>query len=343
MTNFLSKPTRRGFIVGGIAAGSVMAAPAILRAQDFYAGKSMEIIIASGPGGFDFVGRLIARHLSKQIPGQPAIVPRNMPGAGGIVAANYVYNKAARDGLVMAQLASTLVTEDLLETQGVEYKATDFNFIGRFARGLNVMLVNASTGVTSLADTREKEITLATTGIGSLVHIFPNVLNGLLGTKMKLISGYTDSASTMLAMEKGEVDGATVSWNSLNTLRADWVDSKDVIKLLQYTPERSAEMPDVECVAEYLETPEQKDIFSLFLTVVELGQQVCFPPEVPAERIEMVRAAYSAMLQDPEFLAEVELAKVAFDPLSGGELQEIVRRAAATDPELIAKAKAMRG
>lgn len=342
MTTTILAPTRRGFIAGGIAAGTVIAAPGILHAADFYAGKSMEIIIASGPGGFDFVGRLIARHLSKKIPGRPSIVPRNMPGAGGIVAANYSYNKASRDGLVMAQLASTLVTEDLLETQGVEYKSLGFNFIGRFARGLNVTLINASKGVKTLADVQNKEIVLATTGIGSLVHIFPNVLNGLIGTKFKLISGYTDSASTMLAMEKGEVDGATVSWNSLNTLRADWVNSKDIIKLVQYTPERSVEMPDVQCVLEHIKTPEQKDIFSLFLTVVELGQQICFPPEVPADRIEIVRKAYSEMLKDPDFLAEVEQAKVAFDPLAGAELQEIVRKAAATDPALLVKAKAMR-
>lgn len=337
------RPNRRSFMIGGVAAAASISAPAVLRAQEFYAGKSMEIIIASGPGGFDFVGRLIARHLSRHIPGKPPIVPRNLPGAGGIVAANYTYNKAARDGLVMAQLASTLVTEDLLQTKGVEYKAVDFNFIGRFASGLNVTLVNASSGVKSLADVQKKEVVLATTGIGSLVHIFPNALNGLIGTKFKLISGYTDSASTMLAMEKGEADGATVSWNSLNTLRADWVNSDKIVKLLQYTPTRSVEMPNVECVAEYLKTEDEKQIFSLFLTVVELGQQVCFPPDVPVDRIEIVRNAYSAMLKDPDFLAEVKQANVAFDPLSGSELQAIVKRAAATDPALVAKAKALRG
>lgn len=293
-------------------------------AASFYKGKNIDLIIASGPGGFDFVGRLVARHLGDHIPGHPNVVPQNMPGAGGLVAANYVFRRGRSDGTMLAQLPANLILEEVLHAPGVAYKAAQFNMIGRIASGINLTVVrSADTKIQTLQDAMSTPTRVATTGPASLVEVFPNVLNHLGGTKFKFIAGYNDTASTMLAIERGEADAATIGLNSLYSLRRGWLTNGAVRFLVQYTPERSPRLPNVPAVREFVKSKDDQAVLKLFLTAVTLGQYITAPPNVPADRVKVLRDAFDAMLKDPSFLKDIEASNTWFDPMGGEELQKL--------------------
>lgn len=331
-------------LLGGacLIAGCAAAMPAVAADSNFYQGKTIEIVIASGPGGFDYIGRLVARHLGKHIPGNPNVVAQNMPGAGGLAAANYLYRKGRKDGTMLGQLPANIIVEDLLDSPGVSFKAAEFNMIGRVASGINLTFVRAdNSNVKSISDAKNKETVLGTTAPASLVQIFPKVMNHLAGTKFRFVSGYRDSASTILAVERGEADGATIGINSLYSLRPGWVKDGTVKFLVQYTPTRSSQLPDVPAVTEFVSSPSDREVLNVFLTAVTLGQHITAPPGVPPERVKILRDAFDAMLKDPALLAEVKASHTWFDPMSGAELQKLTR----TDqfsPDVIARAKAIR-
>lgn len=334
--------TRRQTVATIAGALGSLALPARGYAQNsFYTGKTIELIIPAGPGGFDFIGRLVARHLSRHIPGRPDVIPRNMPGAGGMVATNYIYNKGARDGLVIAQLGSTVLIDSVLKPEGVQFDAREFSFIGRFAKGLFITV--ASPKLKSIEDARSREHVHASTGKASIAYQLPNLLNALAGTKLKLITGYTDSASTMLAIEKGEAEAATVSFNSLTTVRSEWMDKEKATILVQYTSQREPELPDVPALTELLSSEADRAVANLFLTTSVLGQYFNTPPGVPAERVEILRRAYDDLIKDPAFLDEVKAANLSFDPLSGAALQKVAHETTNVDADIIQRAKTLRG
>ncbi|AQH05399.1 hypothetical protein A9R05_41005 (plasmid) [Burkholderia sp. KK1] len=311
-------------------------------AASFYKGKNIDLIIASGPGGFDFVGRLVARHLGDHIPGHPNVVPQNMPGAGGLVAANYVFRRGRPDGTMLAQLPANLILEDVLHAPGVAYKSAQFNMIGRIASGINLTVVrSADTKVQTIQDAMSNPTRLATTGPASLVEVFPNVLNHLGGTQFKFISGYSDTASTMLAVERGEADAATIGLNSLYSLRRGWLTNGAVRFLVQYTPTRSPRLPNVPAVTELVKSKEDQAVLKLFLTAVTLGQYITAPPNVPAERLKVLRDAFSDMLKDPAFLKDIEDSNTWFDPMGGEELQKQTA-VGPIDSTVLEKARAIR-
>lgn len=338
MTKTFTRRQAAGLVTAAVGG---LALPGRLTAQDsFYAGKTIELIIPAGPGGFDFIGRLVARHLTRHIPGSPEVIPRNMPGAGGLVATNYIYNKAARDGLVIAQLGSTVLIDSVLKPEGVQFDAREFSYIGRFAKGLFITV--AAPAVGSIDDAKSREVNHASTGKASIAYQLPNLLNALTGTKLNLISGYTDSASTMLAIEKGEAEAATVSYNSLTTLRPDWMDKDKATILVQYTHDRQPQLPDVPALMELLTNEADKPVAELFLTTSQLGQYFNTPPGVPPELIEILRRAYEGLFTDEAFLAEVAAAKLAFDPLSGEELQKVALGTTEVAPAVIERARVLR-
>lgn len=328
----------RAFGLAGLCALAV-ATPA-RAADDFYKGKTVEIVIASGPGGFDFIGRLVSRHLGKHIPGQPTIIGQNMPGAGGLKAANYLFRNAKQDGTVLGQLPANVIIEDVLQAPGVAYKAAKFNEIGRIASGINLTIARKESKVRTLDEVKGTQVVHATTAPASLVQVLPTVANHLLGTRFKFVSGYTDTASTILAVERGEAETATVGLNSLYSLRPGWLKSDDVHFLVQYTPTRSPRLPNVPAIGEFVKNPKDKEVLDLFLTAVTLGQHITAPPNVPADRIALLRKAFDAMLKDPAFLKEIESSNTWFDPMGGVELQKL--NEVVYSPEVIARAKAIR-
>ncbi len=215
-------------------------------ADQFFKGKTINLYIGFGPGGtYDYYGRLVARFIGRHIPGEPTVVAQSMPGSGGLRAANYLFSAAPKDGTAVAVVTQTAAIEDALRSPGVQYKAAEFNWIGRMTAILEVHFTWKTSKGKTIEDARQHEIPLAGTGSGSPSEGYPKLLNAFAGTKFKIISGYPSSTEGMIAMERGEVDGALTSWNTIKRTRPQWIQNRDINVLVQYGAERHPEMRDI--------------------------------------------------------------------------------------------------
>ena len=337
---------RRAFLSGTMAL-TLAAAAALLPAgasaqdaQNFYKGKTVTVYIGFAPGGgYDYYGRLAARFLGKHIPGNPNIVPQNMPGAGSFVAANYLYNAAAKDGTALGVLTQTLALEEALKTKGVQYKSAQFNWIGRITAILEVSLVGPKAKARTIEDARKFETPVASTGSGSPSESYPKLMNALGGTKFKVIAGYPGSTQGMMAAEAGEVDGALTSWNTLKRTKSQMLASGEMSVLVQYALSRHPDLPNVPAVVELASTDMGKKILGFYASGGEVGRSLVAPPGVPADRVAVLRRAFDDMVKDPEFLAEVNKLKVEFSPQSGEFMQKLIAETAEASPEMIQQAQ----
>jgi len=305
------------------------------------AGKTVTIYIGFGPGGgYDLYGRVLARHVGKHLPGHPIVVVSNMPGAASVRAANYVYGVAPKDGTALGIVAQSIGEEQLVGTAGVSYDIAKFNWIGRFAANVEVAYVWHAAPVRTIEDLKTTEATFAGTGPSSL--IYPRLLNNVAGMKWKLVNGYNTTSVAHLAMQRREVDGATSSLNTLKTTQRDWLDSGLIRVLVQFTLKRSAELSAIPAVVEFGKTQEDKDVLSFYASSGAVGRAVIAPPDMPADRLKMLRAAFDATLKDADFLAEIETTKLEFDPLPGAELQKLVEASSKVSSAVIERARAVR-
>jgi tripartite-type tricarboxylate transporter receptor subunit TctC len=306
----------------GIAACFVRPAAA---ADDFYKGKTINLFIGSGPGGgYDLFGRLVARHIGRHIPGEPTVNPQNMPGAGSINSANYIYNAAPQDGTVLGIGTPSIALLDALRQPGVRFESAKFNWIGRVAAEINVTFTAAASGVRTIEDARQKEALIGCISDTSPLTIQTRVMDSVLGTRFKLIKGYADTAATLLAVERGEVEGTTLSWSALQTSKPEWIADKKVNLLVQYTSHRSSFVPDVPSAVEFARTPEESQVISLYVNGGDVGYAIMSGPRVPADRVQILRDAFQAMLTDKAFLDDVSHLGAEFDPLPGAELQKLI-------------------
>jgi tripartite-type tricarboxylate transporter receptor subunit TctC len=314
------------------------------KAGDYFNGKQITIYAGTAPGGgYDFYARLVARFIGKHIHENATVVVTNMPGAGSLRAANYIYEVAPKDGTALGLITQTVALEDALGTPGARYKATDFNWIGRVTSNVEVSLAASASPVKNMEDAKRIEMPVAGTGPGLASTVYPTVLNHVIGTKFKIVSGYAGSAECLLAMERGEVEGALTSLNSLKTTQKDWIDQKKVNILVQYGITRHAELPDVPAVVELGKTEEDKQVLALYASGAVIGRSIVAPPRMAPERLKVLQDAFQAMVKDPEFLAEIEKNKIEFDPASGDYIKKIVAEAADISPAVLARAKAARG
>jgi tripartite-type tricarboxylate transporter receptor subunit TctC len=296
--------------------GSVSAQPV----ETFYQGKTINLIIGYPTAGApDVYARLVARHLGKYIPGNPSIIARNMPGAGSLLAANHIYNVAPRDGTTLGLTAPTLPLEELLGSTASKYKAAQFRWIGRLATNPNVTFVMNSSQVKTIADAFDKVAILSATGRSSTNAVYPTVLNNVLGTKFKIVTGYEGTAAAMLAME--------------------WLETKRVNVLVQYLLKRHPDLPDVPTAVELARTPEQEMILRVVTSASEIGKFIFTTPEVPLERVAGMRQAFDAMVRDRDFVAEAEKLRIEIDPIPGTELQHIVQQLQSTPSDVVDKVR----
>ncbi len=323
----------------------LVAAPAIADPiADFYKGKSVAMVIGTAAGGgYDFFGRLVARHMGNHIPGKPSVIPNNMPGAGSLRAANYLYEIAPKDGTAIGIITQTVALEEALGTPGVRFKAADFAWIGRVAANVEVQLLSDRSKAKTIQDLMTMEVPVAGTGPGLASVVYPTVLNNILGTKFKVVTGYTGSTESLLAVERGEVDGALTSWSSLKTTQKSWIDEKKINILVQYTLEKHPDLPNVPTVVELAKTPEDRQILALYASGAVVGRSIASTPKLAPERLKALRAAFQAMLKDPAFLAEIEKTKADFDPMSGEELEKIIANSAKMTDSMREKARTARG
>lgn len=330
-----------GLAALALIATSLAAPAALAQDADFYRGRSVEIVIGYPPGGSnDVYSRLLAQFMGENIPGNPKLVARNMPGAGSFVAANYVYALAPKDGTVIAIAAPTLALDERLGNPGAKYRTADFAWIGRINSLVNIVFTRKGVAST-LQDAMAREVTLAGTGAGSTVSIYPTVVNNVLGTKFKLVMGYQGSHQAMLAVERGEVEGHSTGWEAVKTAHPDWLRDKSIDILAQFGLKRHAEMPDVPTAVELAKTEEDRRVLAAIMNASEIGISYFSPPGSPPQRVETLRAAFAATMRDAGFLQQAERAKLGVAPMSGADVQALVGEVGALDDKLLARVRSI--
>jgi tripartite-type tricarboxylate transporter receptor subunit TctC len=326
---------------GMLAALAMLAAPPARAetAEEFFKGKQIQLIIGYNPGGpYDIYARLAATLLPGYIPGNPTIVPRNMPGVGSVKAANYLFSQAARDGLTIGMVGQQLAVTQALKDPSVEYDMRQFNWLGRFTSGAELSIVWYTSPVKTLADAMKRETTLAATSAGSTSDSMPLLMNRLAGTKFKMIRGYPGVTGGVVAMERGEVEGSHATIEQILFGKMDWVREKKISVLVQYAQVRHPAFADVPAMVEFGHTPEDKQVLALFGSSAEVGRSMITPPGIPADRLAVLRKAFATMLADPAFKNEVESRHLEFGPMAGEELQKMIANTLNMSPDVIARA-----
>jgi tripartite-type tricarboxylate transporter receptor subunit TctC len=309
-------------------------------AQPFYRGKQLNMLIASGAGGgYDTYARTLARHITKHIPGNPTIVPRNMPGAGGLIAANAFYNNTAADGLTFAALTNGAAMEPLFGERAARFDAQRLNWIGSIGKQDNICITWQGSPLTRFEQAKTREVAVSASGAGGNSSIMPRVLNQFLGTKFKVIGGYNEGSGTTLALERGEVDGVCgLSYSTLKTMHADWFRDRKVNVIVQIGLQKSRDLPDVPNALDLIPNAEDKQVLQLILIRQEMGRPFAMPPNVPADRVAILRQAFEATLKDPAFIADAARLQMEIDPLTGAQIQDLLKTAYSTPRPIVQRA-----
>jgi tripartite-type tricarboxylate transporter receptor subunit TctC len=332
---------------GALVSVPVLAAPAAAQpaVEAFYKGRTVEIVVGTLPGGgYDLYGRLIARYLGKHIPGQPTVIVRNMPGAGHLRMANWLYNAAPRDGTVLATTPQSVAIEQVLGTDGVQYDAARYTYIGRVVPSVEVTYTWHTSLTKTIADARSRETVMGGSGAASPTVFYLKALNALAGTKFRVIAGFRGVSDTELAVQRGEVEGGTKSWPSMKVDNAQWLRDKQVQIILQYALERAPDLPDVPMIGEIGLDARATAALRLFATGNALGRSIFATPGIPLERVAALRAAFAAAMADPELIAFTRERNIDLGPaLSGEALEKIVAETLAVSPETVAEVKKARG
>ena len=312
------------------------------RADDFYRGRTINFYVGFGVGGtYDLYARAVAAHLGHHIPGSPTVVAVNMPGAGGIAAANYMYRVAPKDGTAIAITAQSVATDQLFGVEGIQYDVRNFIWIGRITPVETIFFTWHTSPTKSFADAQQRVTTLGSSGSGDTVDP-PRALNQYAGAKFKLVLGYRGSNDVALAVERGEVDGGYAAWADLAYRNRDWLDQKQV-NLLFFMADRHPKLaPDVPLGTELAPTAEGKAVLGLFTAPNVIGRSVLTAPGVPADRVAILRQAFAATLEDPDFRADAQKIGLVPELMTGEELGKYVATLMATPADLVKKAEAIR-
>jgi len=311
-------------------------------AEPFFKNKVINLYIGFAPGGtYDYFGRIVGRFIGRHIPGNPTVIVQTMAGAGSLQAANFLYAQAPKDGTAWGVVTQTLALEEALRSPGAHYKAAEFTWIGRMTSTLEVHFTWKTSKAKTIADARLHEIPVAGTGAGSPSEGYPKLLNVLAGTKFKIISGYLGSTQGMLAAERGEVDGGLTSWNTLKRTKPNWIKNRDINTLVQYAIERHPDLRDVPTFLEAATMPEGRQVLAFYVSGAEVGRSLLASPGIPADRVRTLRAAFDAMLKDPEFTAEIEKSGQEFQPASGESVQNLIAAAANAPRDVVERTEAI--
>jgi tripartite-type tricarboxylate transporter receptor subunit TctC len=297
---------------------------------NFYQGKQIFVYVGYGPGGsYDSCARLLARHMGGFIPGNPKIIVENRPGAGSINLANQMYTAAPRDGTVIATIGDVLLIKQILGEPGISFVSAQFNWIGRLDMTDGVFVVRPETGIVSIDDARKKSISIGIPGAGSATALDVAVLNNLLGTKFRQVSGYNSGTEVKLAMERNEVEGAgSTSWR----IDREWIQRNGFRVLYQKTPENATNLPDFPLFIDLGRDNDERELLSFFRSQVDIARSFLAPPNLPADRVQTLRTAFIQMTKDQTVRTEAEKLNLNLDTLSGKKLQETVE-AASNIPE----------
>jgi tripartite-type tricarboxylate transporter receptor subunit TctC len=327
-------------LAAALAAVATACAAQAQSPEKFYQGQQVRLYIGFGPGGgYDAYARLVARHMARHIPGNPTIVPTNMPGAGSLRLANWLYNAAPKDGTALATVSRGAPFEPLIgNASAAQFDATKFTWIGSANDEVSTCVAWGKSGITSFDDLRKGEAIFGGDGPAADPEQFTRALNGVLGTKIKIVSGYSGGNDINLAMERGEVNGRCgASWSSIKATHKQWVSDGTIKILVQLALAKHPDLPDVPLVLDLAQSDEQKDILRLIFARQSLGRPFLAPPGVPADRAEALRKAFMDTMRDPEFLAEADKAQFEITPVSGEDLQTLLEKIFKSTPPSVAE------
>jgi tripartite-type tricarboxylate transporter receptor subunit TctC len=339
--------TRRAFAAAIMIGGTFCFSPAPAEpVADFYQGKTVTLVTSgSVGGGYDVLARLVAKHLPKHLPGNPTVIVKNMPGAGGLVATNYMYSVAPKDGTMLASPQNNVPFEPLYGTKEARYDATKFNWIGSPAPEVSILTVWHASPVNTVEDARHHELLMGSSGLNSTPSFYGRIFMETLGVKLKIIVGYPGQNDALLAMERGEIDGyPSAFYNSLMATRPTWIKEKKVKLLVQIGAEKEKAISDVPFARDLATNAEDKLLIDQAAAPLAVGRPYVMPPDVPQERVDAMRGAFMATIKDPEFQAEQERLQLGANaPQTGEQIQAIVEKAYKSPPAVIDRLKALVG
>jgi tripartite-type tricarboxylate transporter receptor subunit TctC len=297
---------------------------------DFYRGKTVTVLIGVGAGGeYDLQARLVARYLGKHIPGNPVVVAQNMTGAGGLKMANYLHEVAPRDGTYIGMIANSF--------PALQFDASKFGWLGTMAATVETMAVWHTAGASSIEDLRKREIVAGASGKGAITYTLPAVMNEVLGTKFKIVTGYTGGNQINLAMERGEVQARNNTWSSWKATKPDWLRDKKLSIIVQAGP-RAPDL-DAPSLEDLTRSDEDRQLVELIVSGTQLGRPLATTPGVPDERLKALRAAFAATMKDPDFLDEARRLNFEVEPVFGEALQKVVAKVLSTPKNVAERAR----
>ena len=313
----------------------VHAAPAA--SQDFYRGKTINLIVSTDAGtGYDIYARTIARHWTRHIPGTPSINVQNLTGAGGLTATNLLYNVSAKDGLTLGLVQSTVPFEPLFGNRLATFDPTRFEWIGTPGQETSTMIVWHTVPVHNMAEARTRGLTLAATGGASTPAFYARVITALLGTPIKVIAGYKSQSDSFLGMERGENEGSAGTYlSTLKAAKADWLADKKLRILLQYGNSPNPEIKDVPFALDLIQNADDRKVMELASAPLALGRPILAPPGVPAERVEILRSSLEATFKDPDYLADCAKQSIACDTALNGRQVAAILAASYAAPSAV--------
>jgi tripartite-type tricarboxylate transporter receptor subunit TctC len=332
----LRRPGKGRLLSAAALAAMLLAPPRAAAQQDFYAGKSITLIVGSPPGGgYDVLARLMARHIGKHLPGSPGLVVQNMPAASSLAATNHLSNVAPRDGTTIALIQRGMITAHLTNPSGVRFEVDKLNWIGSLNSETAVTLAWHTAPHRTAADLLERELIVGgLTGVDP--ETTPRLYNAVLGTKFKIILGYSGTPSIGLAMERGEVQGiGDWSWSSLKKQKPDWLREDKVRLLLQGALRKAPDLPDLPLALDLITNESDRKLMQLYFSQKTVARPVVAPPGLPAERLALLRQAFMALAKDPEFLAEADRSGVEVAPVSGEDVHRVITAITAAPTDVI--------
>lgn len=331
------KGARAATLIGALMLGAMHPA-----AAQQGGGKSYRMIIGFGVGGgYDLWARAVAAHMGNHLPGNPTLVPQNMPAGGSIAAANFLYELAPKDGTVMGLIGRDAPLAPITGAPGAKFDPTKMSWLGTPTKETNICIAYHTADVKTVQDLRNKELVMGDVGPGSGTRAYPKALAALLGLKFKLVSGYPSSADIFLAMERGEVQGICESLDSVESRRPDWISSKQVSVLFQGAPQASPELPGVPLARDLARNEEERQAIDFLYAGQGIGRPFAAPPNLSPDVLKTLRDAFDVTMKDPDFIADVKRQKFALDPESGQSLAGLINKIYATPKPIVDKVTAL--
>jgi tripartite-type tricarboxylate transporter receptor subunit TctC len=335
--------TQLRFVIAAWIALTLLQTTADGATDEFYNGKAVRIVVGYAPGGgYDFYARVIARHMGKHIPGNPTFIVENMPGAGSLVSANHLYKLAKADGLTIGHFNGSLFQLQAMGQKEIEFDSTKFEYVGSVAKVETACGFSKASGIDSV----EKWLAakgaprMGATAPGTGGHDVSRILNVTLGLPMQMVLGYKSTGDMRVAMERGELNGLCTGWESFKSLWKQSIESGDLIMVLQALPQPHADLPKVPLAISLAKSEEARELIQVGIhNVTAISRPFILPPRTPKERVQLLRKAFTATMNDAEFRADAEKSNLDLSPLSGEELEKNIHALLKASPSLLAKLK----